>query len=110
MTQPDLFVGKEPVTFDFNGGPVFIGPNVVVRAGHPIMAGRESLFEPLRVHYDVEPPQPVRADDTAALREKAAALGVKVDGRWSPERLREEIAKASQPKSPPVAGESKSIR
>ena len=101
----DLFVGKEPVTFDFNGGPVFIGPNVVVRAGHPIMAGRESLFEPLKVHYDVEPP-PARADDTTELRQQATSLGVKVDGRWSPDRLREEIAKASQPKSPPVEPKS----
>jgi len=53
-SEPDLYVGKEPATFDVDGSPVFIGPNVVVRAGHPIMRGRESLFEPLVVHYDVE--------------------------------------------------------
>lgn len=54
-TQPDLYVGKEPATFDYDGAPVFIGPTIVVRAGHPIMAGREGLFVPLVVHYDVEP-------------------------------------------------------
>lgn len=54
-TQPDLYVGKEPATFDYEGAPVFIGPGIVVRAGHPIMAGREDLFVPLVVHYDVEP-------------------------------------------------------
>jgi hypothetical protein len=53
-TEPDLYVGKEPATFELDGSPVFIGPTVVVRAGHPIMKGRESLFEPLVVHYDVE--------------------------------------------------------
>jgi hypothetical protein len=52
-TEPDLFVGKEPATFEFEGSPVFIGPAIVVRAGHPIMLGREDLFTPLVVHYDV---------------------------------------------------------
>lgn len=32
----------------------------------------------------------------AALQEEAKALGVKVDGRWSEDRLREEIAKAKK--------------
>lgn len=53
-TEPDLFVGKEPATFEFEGAPVFIGPAIVVRAGHPIMQGREGLFAPLVVHYDVD--------------------------------------------------------
>jgi hypothetical protein len=54
-TEPDLYIGKEPATFDFAGAPVFIGPSIVVRAGHPIMKGREDLFTPLVIHYDVEP-------------------------------------------------------
>jgi hypothetical protein len=54
-TEPDLYVGKEPMTFEHEGSPVFIGPTIVVRAGHPIMKGREDLFVPLVVHYDVEP-------------------------------------------------------
>jgi hypothetical protein len=54
-TEPDLYVGKEPVTFEHEGAPVFIGPHIVVRAGHPIMEGREGLFTPLVVHYDVAP-------------------------------------------------------
>lgn len=61
-TEPDLFVGKEPATFDLDGTPVFISPAIVVRAGHPIMAGREQLFAPLVVHYDLEPePEPTPA-------------------------------------------------
>ncbi len=56
MTEPDLYVGKEPVTFEFEGAPVFIGPSIVVRAGHSIMKGGEDFFEPLVVHYEMEPP------------------------------------------------------
>lgn len=71
-TEPDLYVGKEPATFDFEGAPVFIGPTVVVRAGHPILKGREHLFVPLVVHYDVEPaPEP--APTAKATTAKASA-------------------------------------
>lgn len=65
MAETGLYVGKEPATFDFDGTPVFIGPTVVVRAGHPIMQGREHLFAPLVVHYDVaavEPEAPVEPE------------------------------------------------
>lgn len=34
-------------------------------------------------------------DDIAALQEEAARAGVKVDKRWSADRLRDEIAKAN---------------
>ena len=57
MTVTDLFIGKEPTTFEFEGTPVFIGPAVVVRAGHPIMKGREHLFTSLVVHFDVTEPE-----------------------------------------------------
>lgn len=89
--QPDLFVGKEPVTYEFEGSSVFIGPGVVVRAGHPIMKGREDLFEPLTVHYDL--PEPAQPSESDALRAQAEALGIRVDGRWSPDRIQQEIAK-----------------
>lgn len=70
-TESGLYVGKEPVMFDFEGSPVFIGPSVVVRAGHPIMAGREDLFTPLVVHYDVaEPERPTVTRQRAKGAEK----------------------------------------
>jgi hypothetical protein len=56
VAESDLYVGKEPATFEHEGSPVFIGPSVVVRAGHPIMKGREHLFTPLVVNYDVAEP------------------------------------------------------
>jgi hypothetical protein len=36
------------------------------------------------------------ADELDALREQAAKIGVKVDKRWGVDRLREEIASASE--------------
>lgn len=61
MAESGLYVAREPMTFDFEGSPVFIGPNTVVRAGHPIMKGREQFFTPLVVHYDVaEEAKPTR--------------------------------------------------
>ncbi len=53
--EPDLYVGKEPAMFAFEGSTVFVGPNTVIRAGHPIMRGREHLFTPLVVHFDLAP-------------------------------------------------------
>lgn len=64
-TDTGLYVGKEPATFEVDGVPVFIGPTVVVRAGHPIMKGREDLFTPLVVHYDVADEQKTAAAKTA---------------------------------------------
>lgn len=72
--ESDLFVGKEPMTFEHEGSPVFIGPGTVFRAGHPIMKGREDLFTPLVVHYDVEPAvdEPVKDEPktTKAVRKQ----------------------------------------
>ena len=46
----------------------------------------DGSFEPF-------PPDP---DDLESLRARARALGVSVDGRWRPARLREAIAEASR--------------
>ena len=54
---PGLFVGVEPMLIEVDGKPIFIGPNTVVRAGHPMMEGRENMFAPLAVHYEYDPPQ-----------------------------------------------------
>lgn len=53
---PDLFVGVEPMYFEIDGQPIFVGPNTVVRKGHPVMQGREHMFAPLAVHFEVDPP------------------------------------------------------
>ncbi len=65
MRTTDLYACKENATFDFGGTPVFLRRGDVVRAGHPIMTGREQLFEPLVIKYEWDPPRaadaPVRS-------------------------------------------------
>lgn len=51
----DILVCRESAAFTFGGERVVIHKGKTrVRVGHPILEGREHLFEPLRVHYDVE--------------------------------------------------------
>jgi hypothetical protein len=49
---------------------------------------------------DAEPADADEAepDELPALREQATALGIKADGRWGADRLRDEIATASKKK------------
>jgi len=78
----DVYVAKESFTTNLDGQEVVISKGVTrVRAGHPLMKGREALFELLEVQYDVEQatsapgeqrgaPQPARA---ATPRPRVAA-------------------------------------
>lgn len=74
------------------------GLGVRMRAAERRQAAAEQSGEPEQARDQAPqgrtPPPRATADDTAELRQQAADLGVKVDGRWSAERLREEIAKA----------------
>jgi len=61
MAVPQFYVAKESANFDFQGQPVFLTAGVtVVKAGHPILDGHMHLFEPLRVHWDMPEPEPVK--------------------------------------------------
>lgn len=111
----DVYVCKESGAFVYNGQMVVVNKDVTrVRKGHPMLDQYPELFEPITVHYDVEQatagpgekrslstpafaPKPV--DDLDALRTAAEAAGVKVDKRWGPDKLRQEIEAA--PKSKP---------
>lgn len=51
----DIFVARESFSTDLDGVPVTVQKGATrVRAGHPLLQGREDLFEPITVHYDVE--------------------------------------------------------
>ncbi|WP_119728343.1 hypothetical protein [Thermomonospora amylolytica] len=51
----DILVAKKTATFDYNGERIVVHAGITrVRAGHPMLEGREDLFEPIDVHYDVE--------------------------------------------------------
>lgn len=55
MASNDIYVAKESFATELDGQPVIVQKGVTrVRAGHPLLKGRATLFEPLTVHYDVE--------------------------------------------------------
>ena len=72
----ELFRPTEGFTFDYLGQPVFIDPTTLIEAGHPIMKGREHLFEPVFIQFanprsvkdehDDAPVSAVRADHVGA--------------------------------------------
>jgi hypothetical protein len=55
MAESDIFVARESFTCEVDGQDEHITRGITrVRAGHPILKGREDLFEPLKVQYDIE--------------------------------------------------------
>lgn len=51
----EIYVAKQSFTTELDGVPISVFGGVTrVRAGHQLLKGREDLFEPLKVHYDVE--------------------------------------------------------
>lgn len=56
MADTDLYIARESAITNVDGEDIVIqAGRTVVRAGHPLLKGRESMFQPLYVHYDVEP-------------------------------------------------------
>lgn len=50
-----IYVAKVDGLVDYDGRQVPIKAGITrVREGHPLLEGRESVFEELQVHYDVE--------------------------------------------------------
>ncbi len=66
----DIFVAVESVLTQVDGENVYITAGQTARAGHPILVGREALFEPFKVDYDLDVPTP---EPTAADVRKWAA-------------------------------------
>jgi hypothetical protein len=50
----DVYEATEGFSCDVDGVPTVIPAGTRVRAGHPLMAGREQFFAPLEIQYDVE--------------------------------------------------------
>lgn len=74
----DIFVAKTSAAMLVDGQVHHIAEGrTLARAGHPIMAGREHMWEPLRVHYDLPAdeaaPAAAPAAKTAAAARKTAA-------------------------------------
>jgi len=51
----EMLVARESFAFRYEGSDHhFIGGQTRVRAGHPILKGREHLFEPIKADYEIE--------------------------------------------------------
>lgn len=66
MADREIYVAREGAVFEVDGTPVFIQQGTTARAGHPILKGREHLFEPLVPDFEVtaEAQVPAKADTT----------------------------------------------
>jgi hypothetical protein len=63
----EILIATETVLTQFEGENVYIyAGQTTARAGHPILKGREGMFEP--VHVDWELPEPAPAKPPAAAR------------------------------------------
>jgi hypothetical protein len=87
MAESEFYVGKEPTMFEFEGASVVIGPGTVIEAGHPILAGRESLFTPLVVHYR----KPTKEEKAEAKAEAKAEE--KAEAKPEPKRVEPPVEK-----------------
>jgi len=60
----EIFVARESFATELDGVPISVFGGVTrVRAGHPLLKGREQMFEPITVHYDVDDqPSPARGE------------------------------------------------
>lgn len=84
MASSDIYVAKESFATELDGQSVIVQKDVTrVRAGHPLLKGRENLFELLSVQYDVEQatskPGEQRGAPTAAERRETKAAEVKAE-------------------------------
>ncbi len=93
MPEPEIYMAREAyIDFPAPQVPTPVRAHATARAGHPIIARTPHLWVPLQVDYEVEQ-QPTEKEELDALRPEAVQLGINVDGRWSPARLRKEIDK-----------------
>jgi len=76
-----------------------------VREGHPLLEGRESLFQELTVHYDVEDTRRAPQDEPAPeAAPKAAPEPVKAETKPEPEVKAAPAAAAPRQRGPRKSG------
>lgn len=50
-----IYIATESFATEIDGQPVSVVAGMTrVREGHPLLAGREHLFQPLEIHFEVE--------------------------------------------------------
>jgi len=72
MPNNDVYVANQSFSCKLDGQEVIVNRGKTrVRHGHPLLKGREHLFSPIGVHYDVE--QATQAPgEKRAVRKKTA--------------------------------------
>lgn len=71
-----IYQAREPFLANIGGVSVAIQPGTTVREGHPLLAGKEHLFEPFTVDYEYEPPSAKpTGGDPAPARSASAKPG-----------------------------------
>lgn len=59
----DILVAKRSAFFTYEGQRVMVkAGRTHVRAGHPILAGREDMFAPVEVDFDLDEPDADESD------------------------------------------------
>ena len=68
-----IFVATDSVLTDVEGSNVYITAGQTAREGHPILKGREAMFIPVQVTYDLpEPKAPAKTPPPAPAAAPAA--------------------------------------
>lgn len=50
-----IYVANDSFSTVLDGQPITVSKGMTrVRHGHPLLAGREQMFDPIEVHFDVE--------------------------------------------------------
>lgn len=71
MAEGAILIATESAMFDYEGKRVVItAGRTTAREGHPVLKGREQLFGPLQVNFEL--PGQVPAPPKAAPRTRAA--------------------------------------
>jgi len=74
MASSDIYVAKQSFATELDGVPIIVNRGATrVRAGHPLLKGREDLFELITVQYDIEKATAAPGERRAAPAPEAAA-------------------------------------
>jgi hypothetical protein len=71
----EILIATESVLTLVDGENVYITAGQTARAGHPILKGREAIFIPLQVDYDLPEPKAPAKTPPAAPAAPAAKKG-----------------------------------
>lgn len=102
MAEGKIYVASE--SFVVDGYPPIVKGQTRVRAGHPLLAGRQMFFTPLEVHYEFETataaPGEKRAESKKPVRARKAKAEAKVAPSTAADTQLEEAedVKADEPK------------